>query len=98
MNEKNPHLFTLATLTGHEVLSYGFYSAIMDNGPAHDARSAERIQVYGDEFGQPVEISRLHIEVVAFSLSVLPRHHDFCFEKPVFRITNLWMQNVNVQM
>ncbi|RCN30547.1 cytosol aminopeptidase family, catalytic domain protein [Ancylostoma caninum] len=32
LKEKNPHLMTLATLTGHEVLTYGYYAAIMDNG------------------------------------------------------------------
>lgn len=29
MKEKNPHLMTLATLTGHCVLTYGYFSAIM---------------------------------------------------------------------
>jgi leucyl aminopeptidase len=27
LKEKNPHIYTLATLTGHEVLSYGLHSA-----------------------------------------------------------------------
>lgn len=66
LSEKNPHLFTIATLTGHEILTYGLYAAIMDNGPARAARNAERIQRYGDEFGQPVEISRLHLEDYKF--------------------------------
>ena len=34
MNEINPHLFTIATLTGHAALAYGPYTAVMDNGPA----------------------------------------------------------------
>ena len=34
MKEINPHLFTIATLTGHAALAYGPYTAVMDNGPA----------------------------------------------------------------
>ncbi|CAI2354741.1 unnamed protein product [Caenorhabditis sp. 36 PRJEB53466] len=66
LKAKNPHLFTLATLTGHEVLSYGYYAAIMDNGPAKASGWARRVQEVGDEFGQPIEISRLHPEDFAF--------------------------------
>ncbi|PAV86152.1 hypothetical protein WR25_24453 isoform B [Diploscapter pachys] len=66
LNAKNPHVFTLATLTGHEVLSYGYYAAIMDNGPAKKSGWSRRIQEIGDEFGQPIEISRLHPEDFAF--------------------------------
>lgn len=78
---------TLATLTGHEVLTYGYYATIMDNGktafrsvsvtpppppkkvvadfpgPAKHSGWARRIQDIGDEFGQPIEISRLQPEV-----------------------------------
>lgn len=63
LQEKNPHLITLATLTGHCVLSYGTYSAIIDNGPARKANYAEALQKSGDFIGQSVEISRLHQEV-----------------------------------
>ncbi|KAI1720776.1 cytosol aminopeptidase family, catalytic domain-containing protein [Ditylenchus destructor] len=66
MKEKNPHLMTLATLTGHCVLTYGYFSAIMDNGPAKDAHYAEQLQKSGDAYGQPVEISRLKSEDFAF--------------------------------
>ncbi|KHN80219.1 Putative aminopeptidase W07G4.4, partial [Toxocara canis] len=66
LNEKNPHLFTLATLTGHAFLSKGYYASVIDNGPAHEVRFAETIQKYGDEYGQPTEISRLHPEDYAF--------------------------------
>ncbi|VDK55312.1 unnamed protein product [Gongylonema pulchrum] len=61
--ETKPRLFTLATLTGHAVLTYGYMAAAMDNGPAHKDRTAEMIQDRGDAYGQPVEISRLHSEV-----------------------------------
>ncbi|CAB3397741.1 unnamed protein product [Caenorhabditis bovis] len=69
LNEKNPHIFTLATLTGHEILSYGYYAAIMDNGPAKNSGWARKVQDVGDEFGQPIEISRLHPEDFAFHLA-----------------------------
>ncbi|EFO24712.1 aminopeptidase in chromosome V [Loa loa] len=60
--EKKPRLFTLATLTGHCILSYGYMAAAMDNGPAHANHTAETIRSRGDIFGQPVEVSRLHWE------------------------------------
>ena len=65
--EKNPHLYTLATLTGHEVLTYGYHAAIMDNGPARQARHAEDLQQSSDTYGQPMEISRLHYEDYDFN-------------------------------
>ncbi|VDM99029.1 unnamed protein product [Thelazia callipaeda] len=66
ITEKKPHLFTLATLTGHCVLTYGSMAAVMDNGPARTIHTAETIRDRGDAFGQPVEISRLHSEDFAF--------------------------------
>ncbi|KAE9554366.1 hypothetical protein FO519_002425 [Halicephalobus sp. NKZ332] len=65
--EKNPHLYTLATLTGHEVLTYGYHAAIMDNGPAKQVLHAENLQQSSDIFGQPMEISRLHSEDYEFN-------------------------------
>ncbi|VDN83600.1 unnamed protein product [Brugia pahangi] len=57
-----PRLFTLATLTGHCILSYGYMAAAIDNGPARVDHTAETIRDWGDVFGQPVEVSRLHWE------------------------------------
>merc|ERR1712002_517227 len=34
LNDPDPQLMTIATLTGHAVLAVGGYSIIMDNGPA----------------------------------------------------------------
>ncbi|VDP18433.1 unnamed protein product [Onchocerca flexuosa] len=65
-NIKKPRLFTLATLTGHCILSYGYMAAAMDNGPARKNHTAETIRGWGDAFGQPVEISRLHWEDFEF--------------------------------
>ncbi|VDK75007.1 unnamed protein product [Anisakis simplex] len=66
VNEKNPHLFTLATLTGHVILSNGYYATVIDNGPAHASKFAERMQEIGYEYGQPTEISRLQPEDYTF--------------------------------
>merc|ERR1712055_174192 len=34
LNEVNPHLITIATLTGHAVMAVGPYTSVMDNGAA----------------------------------------------------------------
>ncbi len=57
LGETNPHLMTLATLTGHEMLSYGAYPAVMDNGPARKARFAQSLQDTGEIYGDPFEVS-----------------------------------------
>ncbi|KAK5964825.1 putative aminopeptidase [Trichostrongylus colubriformis] len=71
----NPHLMTIATLTGHEVLTYGYYAALMDNGPAKQSGWARRIQDIGDAFGQPVEISRLQPEDFDFHKAECEQAH-----------------------
>jgi leucyl aminopeptidase len=45
LKEVNPHLFTIATLTGHACLAVGPYSAVMDNGPANKEGFARKLQV-----------------------------------------------------
>lgn len=69
-HETNPHLFTLATLTGHSVIAAGPYSIVMDNGPALAKGVAQRIFDAGERWGDPCEISRLRREDVDF---VAPR-------------------------
>uniref|UniRef100_A0A915M836 Cytosol aminopeptidase domain-containing protein n=1 Tax=Meloidogyne javanica TaxID=6303 RepID=A0A915M836_MELJA len=69
LKARNPHLMTIATLTGHVVLSYGHCSAAMDNGPARAVNYAEQLKQTGDVFGQPVEVSRLFSEDFAFHSS-----------------------------
>ncbi|KAL1138271.1 hypothetical protein AAG570_009960, partial [Ranatra chinensis] len=66
-NIVDPHLFTIATLTGHAVLTVGHgYSIAMDNGPARSANSAQQLQKSGDVVGDPVEISTIRREDFAF--------------------------------
>ncbi len=44
----NPRLFTVATLTGHAVRSYGHgYSIVMPNGPARKANIHQRLSTSG---------------------------------------------------
>ncbi|MGE3354027.1 MAG: leucyl aminopeptidase family protein [Planctomycetota bacterium] len=60
--EKAPHLFTIATLTGHAVRAVGPYSIALDNGPARAAGMAETLAAAGDRHGDPFEVSRLRRE------------------------------------
>ena len=53
---------TIATLTGHAVLTVGNYSIIMDNGPAKAAGTAEKVQQAGDKVGDMFEISTIRRE------------------------------------
>lgn len=62
----NPHLFSVATLTGHAVRAVGQYSIALDNGPAARADSAGLLSRVGDEWGDPFEISRLRRDDYAF--------------------------------
>ncbi|KAB0794315.1 hypothetical protein PPYR_11154 [Photinus pyralis] len=63
----NPHLFTVATLTGHCVLSVGYgYSIAMDNGPARKHGNANKLQEEGAKIGDPYEISTIRKEDFAY--------------------------------
>jgi len=66
-NEKNPLLFTIATLTGHVVRAFGpNYTGIMDNGPARQFGVSKIIQDAGDISGDPFEISTIRREDYAW--------------------------------
>ncbi|XP_072027911.1 putative aminopeptidase W07G4.4 [Amphiura filiformis] len=65
--EVNPHLFTIATLTGHAVRAMGpNYSIILDNGPARKEGHAQSVQKSGDVIGDPFEISNIRREDYEF--------------------------------
>ncbi len=78
-----PHLFTVATLTGHAVLAVGPYSIAMDNGPARAAGAAVALAEVGEAMGDPFHVSRLRREDVDF---VKPRSRSedvlSCNNKP----------------
>ncbi|XP_046383739.1 putative aminopeptidase W07G4.4 [Ischnura elegans] len=65
--ETNCHIMTLATLTGHAVLTVGEgYSIVMDNGPARESGHAKLLQEAGAIIGDPFEISTIRREDFAF--------------------------------
>ncbi|XP_020897390.2 putative aminopeptidase W07G4.4, partial [Exaiptasia diaphana] len=48
LDEINPHIITIATLTGHAVIAVGEgYCIVMDNGPAAKKKFAQQIQAAG---------------------------------------------------
>lgn len=62
LKEVNPHLLTIATLTGHAVLANGPYTNVMDNGPSKREDFAQSLQSTGDLFGDVFEISTVRRE------------------------------------
>lgn len=58
----NPHLFTVATLTGHACLAVGKYSICVDNAPARADKHAYRLKEVSETIGDPFEISTLRQE------------------------------------
>ncbi|KAF2363689.1 Peptidase M17 leucyl aminopeptidase C-terminal [Trinorchestia longiramus] len=65
--QPDPHLFTVATLTGHCCLAMGDgYTAIMDNGPAKMANVAGTVQQAGEAIAEPVEVSSIRREDYSF--------------------------------
>merc|ERR1719273_576284 len=59
LTEINPHLFTIATLTGAAVRAFGPYSALMDNGPAKKENFALSLQETGELYGDMFDVSNL---------------------------------------
>ncbi|XP_011203479.2 putative aminopeptidase W07G4.4 isoform X2 [Bactrocera dorsalis] len=56
----DPHLFTIATLTGHACISAGDgYSIAIDNSVAQKTGHARLLQETGQSFGEPFEVSVL---------------------------------------
>lgn len=65
--EVNPHLYTIATLTGHAIIAMGpNYFCAMDNGPARQIKNVQKIQEGGDIMGDPCEISMIRAEDYEF--------------------------------
>ena len=62
LNEINPHLFTIATLTGAAVRAYGPYTALIDNGPAKKEKFALNLQETGELFGDKFEVTTVQKE------------------------------------
>ncbi len=62
LEARSPHLFSVATLTGHAHRAMGPYSIAIDNRPARAAGFATRLAEHGDRWGDPFEVSRLRRE------------------------------------
>ncbi|CAH1389558.1 unnamed protein product [Nezara viridula] len=59
----NPHLFTIATLTGHAMRTVGAgYTILMDNGPARVQSFSQQLQKSGEILGDMFEISTIRKE------------------------------------
>uniref|UniRef100_R4FKF9 Putative aminopeptidase of the m17 family n=1 Tax=Rhodnius prolixus TaxID=13249 RepID=R4FKF9_RHOPR len=63
LNSVNPHLMTIATLTGHAHRTVGDgYTIGLDNGPARKVDNVQKLQKAGDEIGDMLEISVIRRE------------------------------------
>nr|CAD7587118.1 unnamed protein product [Timema genevievae] len=63
----NPHLLTIATLTGHAVLTVGSgFSILMDNGPAREVDNSRKLRAAAEEYGDMIEISTIRREDMTF--------------------------------
>ncbi|VDL85385.1 unnamed protein product [Schistocephalus solidus] len=78
----NPHLFTIATLTGHVSLAFGHIPAAMDNGPARRLGYAKALSQGGALVGDPIEVSSLRRE-----------DYEVCF--PVSEYEDLQQRNTH---
>uniref|UniRef100_A0AAG5CNM1 Cytosol aminopeptidase domain-containing protein n=1 Tax=Anopheles atroparvus TaxID=41427 RepID=A0AAG5CNM1_ANOAO len=78
----DPHLYTIATLTGHAVLAVGNNAIVMDNGPARAADHGLTLQREGENIGDPFEISILRKEDFDF-------HKGKCYGEDVLQANNL---------
>ncbi|XP_006821680.1 putative aminopeptidase W07G4.4, partial [Saccoglossus kowalevskii] len=66
-NEINPHIYTIATLTGHAIRTAGAaYSIVLDNGPARQIKHAQSLQNAGHDVADPFEISTIRREDFEF--------------------------------
>lgn len=68
-NLPDPHLYTVATLTGHAVLAVGDYTAVMDNKVAENSGHGLKFCKAADLIGDPAEVSPLRKEDFAFHRS-----------------------------
>ncbi|SFC36424.1 M17 family metallopeptidase [Pseudoalteromonas denitrificans] len=56
--EVKPEIFTVATLTGHAARAMGPYAALVENGPARNAKISRNIADNGDLWADGAEVSR----------------------------------------
>jgi leucyl aminopeptidase len=66
LDEVNPELMSIATLTGHAARSVGPYTALVENLPARRDGLSQKMADCGDVWGDPAEISRSRREDYSF--------------------------------
>ncbi|MET0339870.1 MAG: leucyl aminopeptidase family protein [Polyangiales bacterium] len=62
LDAPDPHILSVATLTGHAGRAVGPYSIAIENGVARARGIAARLAELGDAWGDPFELSRLRRE------------------------------------
>lgn len=67
-NELNPHLYTIATLTGHARACYGNYSAAMDNHSAKATNHSSKLQFSASRISEAIEVSYVRPEDLAVNV------------------------------
>ncbi|CAK1553293.1 unnamed protein product [Leptosia nina] len=65
--ELNPHIYTIATLTGHARACYGNYTASMDNHSAKATNHSTKLQFSGTRMAEGVEVSTVRAEDLAIN-------------------------------
>ncbi len=80
LDETNPTLFTVATLTGHAARTLGPYTALVENGVAKQASVGLRMVEQGDLIADPCEVS-------------LSRREDYDFVRPRTKADDLLSSN-----
>lgn len=106
ITELNPHIYTIATLTGHAYRSYGNYTAAMDNHSARGTNHASRIQFSGSRVGEGIEVSTIRPEdllvnegkikgddLVQIDMDTKTRHHQLAAGF-LIKVANLEDKNV----
>lgn len=66
--ELNPHIYTIATLTGHAKACYGNCTAAMDNHSARATNHSSRLQFSGSRMGEGIEVSIIRPEDLAVNV------------------------------
>lgn len=67
LKELNPHIYTIATLTGHARACYGSYTAAMDNHSARATNHSSKLQFSGSRVGEGFEVSMVRSEDLAIN-------------------------------
>ncbi|XP_050678922.1 putative aminopeptidase W07G4.4 [Leptidea sinapis] len=66
--ELNPHIYTIATLTGHAKACYGNHTAAMDNHSAKATNHSSKLQFSGFRMAEGIEISTVRSEDLAVNM------------------------------